>query len=86
MPVGPFFADFLCRERSIIIELDGHSHDVQPERDAMRDRILKQAGYRVLHFSNGDVLGNVEGVTSAIRMALAEGPTPGSSRKRAGRI
>jgi very-short-patch-repair endonuclease len=38
MPVGPFFADFLCRELRLVIELDGFSHDLEPERDASRDR------------------------------------------------
>ena len=85
MPVGPYFADFLCREYMLIIELDGFSHDVQPERDVHRDGYLTQAGYQVLHFGNSDVMGNVEGVIAAIRLALAKGPTPNPSRKREGR-
>ncbi|GAA4765618.1 endonuclease domain-containing protein [Novosphingobium ginsenosidimutans] len=84
MPVGPFFADFLCRERMLIVELDGFSHDVQPQRDLQRDGYLKRAGYQVLHFSNADVLGNVAGVISAISLVLGEGPTPDPSRKREG--
>ncbi len=67
MPVGPFFADFLCREFKLIIELDGWSHDVQPERDISRDAYLARQGYTVIHFSNADVLSNVEGVITAIR-------------------
>ena len=84
MPVGPFYADFLCRERKLIVELDGFSHDVHPQRDLQRDGYLKQAGYQVLHFSNADVLGNVAGVISAISLMLGEGPTPNPSRKREG--
>ena len=86
MPVGPFFADFLCREHNLIIELDGHSHDVAPDRDIYRDRFLNGAGYRVIHFQNVDVLGNVEGVIMAIRIALQDAPTPDPSRKREGEI
>ena len=70
MQVGPFFPDFLCRELKLIVEVDGHSHDVQPERDVYRDRYLSEAGYRVLHFTNADVLGNVEGVVTAIRLEV----------------
>ena len=84
MPVGPFFADFLCRERMLIVELDGFSHDVQPQRDLQRDGYLKQAGYQVLHFTNADVLGNVDGVVAMIAIALGQGPTPNPSRKREG--
>jgi very-short-patch-repair endonuclease len=84
MPAGPFFADFLCRERRLIVELDGFSHDVQPERDVIRDRFLNEAGYRVMHFPNAQVMGNVEGVIAAICIALTKGPTPDRSRKREG--
>jgi len=40
MPVGAFFADFLCRSHRLIVEVDGHSHDVQPWRDEARDAYL----------------------------------------------
>ena len=84
MPVGPFFADFLCRELGIIIELDGHSHDVQPERDIVRDRYLAEQGFHLMHFTNAEVLGNVEGVVTQIKCVLADWPTPNPSRKREG--
>ncbi len=70
MPVGRYFADFLCREQKLIIELDGFSHDIAPERDVVRDREFQAAGYRVLHFSNEEVHSNVEGVITAIRLVL----------------
>ena len=84
MPVGPFFADFLCRELGIIIELDGHSHDVQPERDIVRDRYLAEQGFHLMHFTNAEVLGNVEGVVTQIKCVLADWPNPNPSRKREG--
>ena len=83
--VGPFFVDFISRRCKLIIELDGYSHDVTPERDALRDRYLYEAGYRVLHFPNREVLANVEGVIEVIRSALFDRPTPNPSRKREGR-
>jgi BirA family biotin operon repressor/biotin-[acetyl-CoA-carboxylase] ligase len=70
LKVGSFFPDFLCRELKLIVEVDGFSHDVQPERDVYRDRYLRDAGYRVLHFTNEDVLGNVEGVVTAIKLEI----------------
>jgi len=71
IPIGPFFADFVCRRRKLIIELDGFSHDLQPGRDVARDAYLRRAGYRVLHFTNADVSANLAGVVEAIRLALA---------------
>ena len=70
MQVGDFYADFLSRKSKLIVELDGYSHDVAPERDVWRDAQLRRAGYRVLHFSNEDVRANIEGVVEAIHLAL----------------
>ncbi|MBA4164592.1 MAG: hypothetical protein C0510_08180 [Erythrobacter sp.] len=67
MPVGPFFADFLCRELKLVIESDGISHDRSPDDDARRDARMASGGYCVLRFTNADILGNIEGVVSAIR-------------------
>ena len=78
MPVGPFFADFLCRELRLVIELDGFSHDLAPDRDASRDRWMAREGYTVLRFANAEVFGNVEGVVTAIRLAV--------ERQRASRL
>ena len=71
MPIGPFFADFLCRELKLVAECDGISHDRLPERDKARDRWMTAEDYRVLRFSNAEVLGNVEGVVSVIRDEIA---------------
>ncbi len=71
MPVGPYFADFLCRALKLVIELDGHSHDVAPQRDEVRDHEMEQAGYTVLRFTNAEVQRNVEGVVAAISEAVA---------------
>ena len=70
MPVGPFFADFLCRELALVVECDGFSHDVSPERDAARDAWMAAQGYTVLRFANEEVHGNIEGVVTAIRCEI----------------
>jgi BirA family biotin operon repressor/biotin-[acetyl-CoA-carboxylase] ligase len=70
MPIGPFFADFLCRELSLVVELDGFSHDIAPERDARRDAWMAREGFIVLRFTNADVQGNIEGVVMAIRLEV----------------
>ena len=85
MPIGPYFVDFLCRSHRLVIEIDGHSHDVQPARDEVRDAYIESEGYSVLHFANADVVGNIDGVIMSINQALQTGPTPGPSRKREGR-
>lgn len=77
MPLGPYFADFLCRELKLVIELDGFSHETRLSHDAARDRWLAEAGYRVLRFTNAEVGENLEGVCRAIAQAVRakrEGP------------
>lgn len=71
MPVGPYIADFLSRELKLVVELDGFSHDVAPERDMTRDRWMRDHGYRVLRFTNADVSENIEGVVMAIREEIS---------------
>jgi BirA family biotin operon repressor/biotin-[acetyl-CoA-carboxylase] ligase len=56
MQVGKFFADFLCRELKLVIEVDGFSHDLRLGYDDARDRWFAGEGYRVLRFTNADVL------------------------------
>ena len=72
MPVGPYYADFLCRELKLVIELDGHSHDIAPERDTARDEWMQSEGYTVLRFTNTEVYENIEGVVITIRSKIVE--------------
>ena len=72
MPLGPYFADFLCRDLKLVIELDGVSHETRADHDRARDAWMAAQGYRVLRFVNADVVGNVEGVAIVIRAAVLE--------------
>jgi very-short-patch-repair endonuclease len=82
MPVGPYICDFLSRSALLAIELDGDTHAATAEYDQRRDAFIRSRSIRTLRFSNRDVMQHVEGVVDAIRMALADGPTPDPSRKR----
>jgi very-short-patch-repair endonuclease len=64
-PVGPYIVDLVCREHRLIIEVDGGQHG-ESSRDAIRDRWLRNHGYRVLRFWNTDVIANAGGVLEAI--------------------
>ena len=67
MPVGPYFADFLCRELMLVVEIDGFSHEMRQDADTARTLAIEAAGYRVVRFTNADVLGNAEGAALAIQ-------------------
>ena len=70
VPVDRYFADFLCREASLIVELDGASHEDRVEQDSLRTVVLERCGFRVLRFDNELVLTDPGGVADAICAAL----------------
>ena len=53
-PIGPYIVDFICREKGLIIELDGGQH-ADSLHDAIRDKWLTEHGYRVVRFWNNDL-------------------------------
>jgi very-short-patch-repair endonuclease len=67
--LGPYVADFLCRERNLVVEVDGGQH-AESEGDQVRDAYLASQEYRVLRFWNSDVLGNIDGVLQTILASL----------------
>ena len=73
-PVGPYTVYFICRERRLVIEVDGGQH-ADSAAGVLRDGWLVAHGYRVLRFWNNDVLGNMPGVLHVIAAAVtAENP------------
>jgi len=80
--VGPFIADFLCKEARMIVELDGGQHADAAAYDEARTACLQKEGYRVLRFWNNDVLTNLDGVLLVLREALL-GTVPSPSHPAA---
>lgn len=81
MPIGPFICDFLCRERKLIVEVDGGQH-AEKDRDARRTAFLEREGLPVIRFWNNEILENIEGVLQAIGDALRVLPPPTPARQR----
>ena len=73
-PVGDYVADFACRERRLVVEIDGatHSSDDELRRDAIRTAFLERVGYCVIRFQNEDVYNAMDGVLGSILMALED--------------
>jgi very-short-patch-repair endonuclease len=81
--LGPYLADFYCRETRLIIELDGRHHQDVMHRyyDGFRTEYLEASGFRVLHFFNSQIDHDLAGVLETIRDVLAicpveDGPGP----------
>ena len=78
-PIGRYVVDFVCHRARLIAEIDGDSHytDLGIAHDAVRSAFLTGEGYRVLRFTNLEVMENAEGVYLAVAQALdASDPTP----------
>ncbi len=72
VPIGVYIADFVCKDKKLIIELDGSGHleTAQQEHDINRDSYLKSQGYEILRFYNNDIENNLEGVLEVIRQKI----------------
>src|SRR3990172_13260225 len=53
-----YIVDFYCPKANLIIELDGGQHytDEGMKRDKIRDDYLRRQGYKVLRFSDKEVV------------------------------
>jgi very-short-patch-repair endonuclease len=71
VPIASYICNFVCRERRLVVEVDGGQHS-ESASDEIRDRRLNEDGYRVLRFWNNDVLGNLEGVLITIQTELSK--------------
>ncbi len=72
-PIDRYYADFVCRERDLIVELDGGQHSGHPE-DEQRDSNLCTLGYRVIRIWNNDVMENLDGVLQTLLPELERQP------------
>ena len=85
--IPPFIADFLCPSESLIVEVDGDTHDAG--KDRLRDDLLATRGYCTVRVDNNDVMTNLDGVAWMIRSAFATRapavtPHPNPSPEREG--
>ena len=67
--IGEYIVDFFFRKSMLIVELDGGYHftEEQQKEDAIRQDWLEHKGYKVLRFTNEEVLFNTESVISKIK-------------------
>jgi len=70
--IGPFIADFASNAPKLVIEVDGHTHDVDDRRDAERTKYLEGQGYRVMRYTNLEVMRNLDGVLEHLTGIIEE--------------
>jgi leucyl-tRNA synthetase len=70
--IGDYIVDFVCLDKKLIVEVDGKIHENQLDEDAKRTEILENDDYKVIRFSNEEVLGNIDSVLKTIQEALSQ--------------
>ena len=70
--IGNYIADFYCREKKLVIEIDGSSHDDKYEYDKTRDDYMEQHGFHVLRISDKDVKHDISNVLVWIKYNIEE--------------
>ncbi|HMQ45670.1 MAG TPA: DUF559 domain-containing protein, partial [Mariniflexile sp.] len=70
--IGDYIVDFVCLDKKLIVEVDGKIHENQLDEDAKRTEILENDDYKVIRFSNEEVLGNIDCVLKTIQEALSQ--------------
>jgi very-short-patch-repair endonuclease len=73
-PVLDFIVDFICIPLRLIIEVDGYSHFLEEVilKDKIKEKALKEAGYRVMRFTDTQVLKDIQNVIAEIEKNIEE--------------
>ncbi len=78
VPVGSYILDFVCRDRKLVVEVDGVTHGDNKEilHDERRTRWLEDNGYRVHRVWNQDIYESLNGVLDSLLLILSAAPHP----------
>jgi len=74
-----YIVDFCCRGLKLIVEVDGPIHKRKDivEYDQIRSRVLESFGYKILRFTNDEVLNDINSVLKSIRTEIYSPPSLG---------
>ena len=87
VPLAGYVVDFCCLQHRLVVEVDGDHHGFERHLayDAERTRSFESQGFRVLRFSNRDVMTSIDVVLDTILAALGSAtPTPDPSPQGGG--
>jgi very-short-patch-repair endonuclease len=81
-PIENYIVDFVSFEKRLVIEVDGgqHNEELIVNQDTVRTEWLNNQGFHVIRFWNSEVIDNLEGVLTQIKVVLGiKAPSPFSS-------
>jgi very-short-patch-repair endonuclease len=72
-PIEGYITDFYIHEHQLVIEVDGNHHLSEEARvyDAQRTAVLESLGFRIVRFTNDEVLYNFPSVCSHLQAILS---------------
>ena len=74
--IGSYITDFICLKSNLIVEVDGLIHQLPDNKvsDEERTKWLEEQGYRVVRFTNNEILSNLDKVLAEIKERLVVPP------------
>ena len=69
-PIGDYIVDFICRKLKLVIEIDGSSHLMKGLEDRKRQDDLERGGYKILRFTENEVVYRIDDVIKDIYIAI----------------
>lgn len=66
--IGNYIVDFYCATARLVIEVDGEIHLAydQQEKDKLRDENLIDMGFKIIRFTNDEIVFNIDSVIKKI--------------------
>lgn len=65
--IGSYIVDFYCKEKNLVIEIDGSQHVSEKGYDIERDNYIKSLDIEVLRFWNNEIDKNIKEVLKKIK-------------------
>ena len=71
-PILSYIVDFVCLELKLVVEVDGYSHQLEEVhlRDIKKEDDLRNAGFRILRFTDNEVLNHMQMVKEEIERTI----------------
>ena len=70
--IGNYIADFYARSLSLVVEIDGGSHNEHLDYDTQRDLYMQSLGLRVFRTTDYDVMNNLDIVMSELEQFIID--------------
>ena len=76
--IGDCIADFACLQNKLVVEVDGAYHNDPEvfEYDKLRTQLFEEYGFKVIRFTNEEVIGDIENTLDKIKLELHSDNSP----------